>query len=213
MKTFKLTKSIKVLLITLFLLIAVTIAVVVIFNNEAWATDPYLPWCDICSNDSELELIGSLNDDYHQYKCNGCNQTYVAPHSGAGHDGKCDICDYQYGTPHEVTVTYESQSETKHLKIVDCTVEGCSYATRTTEDCARATWGYIGSRTAETHTTYYGCAQKANGCTNVFKGSTAKHSGGTHENGGICTYADCDHPYQTHGQSTTIVGYIDITDT
>ena len=62
--------------------------------------------------------------------------------------------------------------------------------------------------TETTHTPIYTCTHE--GCTETYTGTAEEHTGGTHENGGVCT--TCGDQYETHEQSSTISDYI-ITET
>ena len=175
------------------------------------------------------------------YACtfDGCTETIVGTpeeHTGGTHanGGTCTVCGqvYQEHTPGTEVVEYIDKTATTHTPTYACTFDGCTETiTGNPEEhtggthanggtCAVCEYIYQNhtkgtevveyiDKTATTHTPKYACA--CDGCTETFTEEPEEHTGGTHENGGVCTA--CEQQYQTHSQGTEIKEYVDITST
>ena len=168
--------------------------------------------------------------------CTGVFTGTPEEHTGGTHEngGQCTLCGEVYQTHSQSTTLqgYAGITELQHTPVYTCTYEGCTGTYNGTPElhtggthenggqctqCAEVyqTHGqgtevveYI-EKNATTHTPKYGCTYE--GCTSTYIGEPEAHTGGTHENGGQCT--QCAEVYQTHGQGTEVVDYIDITST
>lgn len=165
----------------------------------------------------------------------GCTSTVkgtAANHVGGIHsnDGKCTTCTHKYQTHEQSTTIKEyKKAQSGHTPVYKCTegtcdftydgeealhtgathdndgiciVEGCGYQYEI-HQATTAVTEYV-DVTETQHTPVYTCSFE--GCTSTVKGAAEEHTGGTHENGGVCTL--CKKQYQNHGQSTEIVDYI-----
>ena len=169
------------------------------------------------------------HQEYYACTVDGCTYGYTGQVSscyGGNHynDGVCTGCGVQYQT-HQ-TVLAEGQCTNRgtgiHQDYYVCTLDGCAFeVSGDLSSCyggthanggvctgcgvqyqthEQQTYGWY-SKTSTTHTLKYSCTCST--CDYIYTRSAAQHTGGTHDNGGICEV--CQYPYQEHSQSSEIV--------
>lgn len=93
--------------------------------------------------------------------------------------------------------TKEEHYDGNHENGGICQLKECGYKYQTHEQ-SDTIKEY--NKSKDGHTPVYYCTYS--GCTETFDGAIEEHSGGTHQNGGICTVEGCGYQYETHEQST-----------
>ena len=186
-------QSIKKKILMSVIVVLAIIFMGVIFGNESYADtkinsglEPVLGnngyvRSQICSGTGCVALVDLYQND---------DKTHMFAHKK-----KTITCSKKNFVYKGTSVYTEPHTGGTHKNGGKCVVCGKKYQTHTMKRKFK--------KTATSHIIFYECSYS--GCGETYTYSGAKHTGGTHKNGGICTV--CGYKYQTHSKSNSLKGY------